>query len=164
MKLNRTFNRMAAPVVLALGLGAASTEAGRHKGDGQRLPAKASASAGKKLDRSAARQIGKASYYAHKFAGRKMADGTRMNPHADHAASKTLPLGTVARVTNLETGRSATVTIRDRGPYVAGRIIDLSPSTAEKIGITRENGVALVAVAPIALPAPGESPRRSLRS
>lgn len=105
-----------------------------------------------KLDRSGRKQVGKASYYARKLAGRKMADGTPMKPHADHAASKTLPLGTTARVTNLESGRSATVTIRDRGPYVPGRIIDLSPATAREIGITRQDGVAMVEVAPIEVP------------
>lgn len=86
------------------------------------------------------------------FAGRKMADGTRMHPESNNAASKTLPLGTTARVTNLETGRSALVTIRDRGPYIRGRIVDLSPSTAKKIGIDRKQGVAKVEVAPIAVP------------
>lgn len=105
-----------------------------------------------KLDRSGRKQVGKASYYARTLAGRKMADGTPMKPHANHAASKTLPLGTTARVTNLESGRSATVTIRDRGPYVPGRIIDLSPSTAREIGITRQDGVAMVEVAPIDVP------------
>jgi rare lipoprotein A len=81
-----------------------------------------------------------------------MADGTPMKPHGDNAASKTLPLGTTARVTNLETGKSATVTVRDRGPYVPGRIIDLSPSTAREIGISRQDGVAPVEVAPIEVP------------
>jgi rare lipoprotein A len=105
-----------------------------------------------KLDRSGRKQVGKASYYARKFAGRKMADGTPMKPHGDNAASKTLPLGTTARVTNLETGKSATVTVRDRGPYVPGRIIDLSPSTAREIGITPREGIAPVEVAPIEVP------------
>lgn len=105
-----------------------------------------------KLDRSGRKQVGKASYYARKFAGRKMADGTPMQPNGNNAASKTLPLGTTARVTNLESGKSATVVVRDRGPYVRGRIIDLSPSTAREIGITREQGVAMVEVAPIDLP------------
>lgn len=106
----------------------------------------------RKLDRSGRKQVGKASFYARKFAGRKMADGTPMKPHGDNAASKTLPLGTTARVTNQETGQSAVVTIRDRGPYVPGRIIDLSPATAEDIGLTREEGVAPVVVAPIEVP------------
>lgn len=105
-------------------------------------------------DFSAKKRMGKASFYASKFAGRKMADGGRMNPHGDNAASKTLPLGTTARVTNLETGKSAVVTIQDRGPYVPGRIVDLSPDTANQIGISHRKGVALVVVAPIAVPQP----------
>src|SRR4051794_3027476 len=58
-------------------------------------------------------QLGKASIYSHRFAGRRMANGERMDPRSDNAASKTLPLGTRARVTNLQTGRSAIVTIED---------------------------------------------------
>jgi rare lipoprotein A len=105
-------------------------------------------------DFSAKKRMGKASFYATKFAGRKMADGARMDPHGDNAASKTLPLGTTAKVTNLETGKSAVVTIQDRGPYVPGRIVDLSPETAKQIGISQRKGVALVVVAPIAVPQP----------
>jgi rare lipoprotein A len=104
------------------------------------------------LDRSGKKRVGVASVYAHRFVGRKMADGTRMSAHDDNAASRTLPLGTEARVTNLKTGRSATVTIQDRGPYVKGRIVDLSPATAERIGISREEGIAQVEVNPIRLP------------
>ena len=100
------------------------------------------------------KRIGQASVYAGKFAGKKMADGTKMNPHSDNAASKTLPLGTTAKVTNLQTGQSAKVTIRDRGPHVKGRILDVSPSTAHKIGITKHDGVAKVKVDPIAFPLP----------
>jgi rare lipoprotein A len=112
-----------------------------------------------KLDRSGRKRVGTASVYAHRFAGRKMADGTRMDPHDDNAASKTLPLGTEAKVTNLETGRSATVTIQDRGPYVKGRIVDLSPETAARIGITPREGVAKVEVAPIRVP-PADAERK----
>jgi rare lipoprotein A len=104
------------------------------------------------LDRSGRPRIGKASFYAQRFGGRKMADGTPMHLQGNNAASKTLPLGTTAMVTNLETGRSAIVTIRDRGPYVQGRIVDLSPSTAQKIGLEAHQGVAKVEVAPIAVP------------
>jgi len=109
------------------------------------------------LDHSGHKRVGKASFYARKFFGRKMADGTPMHPDADNAASKTLPLGTTAVVTNLETGQSAVVTIRDRGPYVKGRIVDLSPATAEQIGLARDQGVAKVEVAPIAVPQPDGS-------
>ena len=104
------------------------------------------------LDRSGRLRFGKASFYAGNFVGRKMADGTIMNPRADNAASKTLPLGTVAKVTNLETGKSAVVTIRDRGPYVDGRIVDLTPATAQKIGLAARQGVTRVVVAPIQIP------------
>lgn len=105
-----------------------------------------------KADRSGSRRVGVASFYADRFAGRKMADGTRMDPHGDNAASRTLPLGTRARVTNLQTGQSALVTIRDRGPYVRGRIVDLSPATARLVGITAKDGLAKVEVTPIELP------------
>jgi rare lipoprotein A len=106
------------------------------------------------LDLSGLRRTGIASFYADSFAGKVMADGRRMNPRSTNAASRTLPLGTVARVTNLETHKSAVVMIQDRGPYVKGRIVDLSPSTARRIGITRKKGIAKVSVAPIALPPP----------
>lgn len=112
------------------------------------------AAKGHRLDHSGRAQVGKASFYARKFAGRKMADGTPMDPRDDNAASKTLPLGTKALVTNLETGRSAVVTIQDRGPYIDGRIVDLSPATARQIGLTEQEGLALVEVAPIAVPQP----------
>jgi rare lipoprotein A len=104
------------------------------------------------LDRSGTKQVGKASFYASRYAGKTMADGTPMQLSSDNAASTTLPLGTTARVTNLQTGRSAMVTIRDRGPYVKGRIVDLSPSTARKIGISRKQGLAKVEVAPLTIP------------
>ncbi|HEX3837954.1 MAG TPA: septal ring lytic transglycosylase RlpA family protein [Steroidobacteraceae bacterium] len=99
-------------------------------------------------------RLGKASFYAASFYHRKMADGQRMDPHGANAASRTLPLGTSARVTNLSTGQSAIVHIQDRGPYVKGRQVDLSPTTARKIGITRRIGVAPVKVAPITVPLP----------
>lgn len=106
-------------------------------------------------DTTGKERIGKASFYAKFFSGRKMADGNIMDPRANNAASRTLPLGTIARVTNLESGKSAIVTIQDRGPYVHGRIVDLSPSTARNIGISRAQGIATVAVAPITVPLPG---------
>jgi rare lipoprotein A len=111
-------------------------------------------------DLSGCERTGIASFYADMFTGRKMADGTPMDPNADNAASRTLPLGTTAMVTNLETGQSAEVTIQDRGPYVKGRIIDLSPSTARQIGLDRQDGIATVVVAPIAVPLPDGGVKR----
>ena len=105
-----------------------------------------------RLDLSGRTRIGKASFYSAKFNGRKMADGSRMDPQADSAASKTLPLGTTAKVTNLETGKSTVVTIRDRGPHVPGRIVDLSPASARQVGIDHREGVSKVAVTPLSLP------------
>jgi rare lipoprotein A len=104
-------------------------------------------------DRSGKKRIGIASYYHTMFSGRKMADGHRFDPDGINAASKTLPLGTLARVTNLETNQTAVVRIQDRGPYVDGRLIDLSPRIAQSIGITHK-GLAKVAVTPIAVPMP----------
>ena len=120
----------------------------------------ATASAKLQPDLSGRTRFGIASFYAGMFAGREMADGTKMDPHGDNAASKTLPLGTTAIVTNTETGQSAQVTIQDRGPYVAGRILDLSVSTARKIGITQQKGIATVTVAPISVPLPDGSTKR----
>jgi rare lipoprotein A len=118
----------------------------------QEAPASQPAKAKPKLDRSGDTQVGKASIYSHKFTNKKMADGNRMDPHDDNAASKTLPLGTRAKVTNLETGQSTEVTIQDRGPYVKGRIVDLPPAKAAEIGLTSKKGVAKVEVAPIEVP------------
>ena len=106
------------------------------------------------IDRSGVKRVGKASFYANRFGGRKMADGTIMNLKDSNAASRTLPLGTTAKVTNLETGKSAVVTIQDRGPYAAGRIVDLSPATARSIGLSERKGVAKVAIVPIKVPLP----------
>ena len=83
-----------------------------------------------------------------------MANGAPMDPKGDNAASRTLPLGTKAKVTNVETGKTAVVTIEDRGPYVDGRLVDLSPGTAAKIGLTPKKGITKVVVAPIAVPLP----------
>lgn len=121
----------------------------------------ASSSSKKPSDRSGHKRVGNASVYAKKFAGRTMADGTTMDAHGDNAASKTLPLGTIAKVTNIGTGKSALVTIRDRGPYVKDRIIDLSPSTAQKIGISQNEGVSKVEVMPIKVPQKDDNSKRT---
>ena len=107
-----------------------------------------------KPDLTGKQRLGIASFYADNFGGKPMADGVPMNLDGNNAASRTLPLGTKAKVTNLETGKSATVVIEDRGPYVDGRIVDLSPATARKIGITRRQGISKVTVAPITVPQP----------
>src|SRR5437763_13007880 len=77
------------------------------------------------LDLSGHKRVGKASFYARRFFGRTMADGTPMDPAEDNAASKTLPLGTRARVTNLETRQCAVVPIQARAPHGKGRTVVL---------------------------------------
>jgi rare lipoprotein A len=78
--------------------------------------------------------IGYASWYGKHEQGRRMANGQRFDRHRFTAASRTLPLGTNIRVTNLKTGRSAVVTITDRGPWVKTRILDLAEAPAKYIG------------------------------
>lgn len=85
---------------------------------------------------------GKASYY---WQPQALASGGRFNPNAMTAAHKTLPFGTKVRVTNRNNGKSVVVTINDRGPYVAGRVIDLSRAAAQAISMTGA-GVASVSV------------------
>ncbi|MFN0257145.1 septal ring lytic transglycosylase RlpA family protein [Pedobacter ureilyticus] len=80
-------------------------------------------------------QTGKASYYADKFNGRKTASGVTFRNSKKIAAHKTLPFGTKVKVTNLSNGKSTKVVVQDRGPHVAGRIIDLSKKSAKKIGL-----------------------------
>jgi rare lipoprotein A len=89
-------------------------------------------------------QQGKASWYGPGFHGRRTASGEIFNRRAMTAAHRTLPFGTLVRVVNPRTGRSAVVRINDRGPYARGRIIDLSQASAEALGIS---GVAPVELA-----------------
>jgi rare lipoprotein A len=103
------------------------------------------------IDNSGRRQQGQASYYAKKFDGRKMANGEPLRLTSNAAASKSLPLGTVARVTNIKNGRSAVVEIQDRGPFRQGGVVDLTPSVASQLGLKRA-GLAPVIVSPISIP------------
>lgn len=86
---------------------------------------------------SAPPQTGHASWYAHKFQGRRTANGERYDGRALTAAHRTLPFGTYVRVTSLSTSKSIVVRINDRGPFVKGRIIDLSYAAATTLGLTR---------------------------
>jgi rare lipoprotein A len=105
------------------------------------------------IDHSGRNQKGHASYYAAKFAHRKTAGGNHMNPQANVAASKTLPLGTTAVVINLQNGKSARVRVEDRGPFVAGRVMDVTFKVAQELEMSK-NGVVPVEVKPIAVPQP----------
>ncbi|WP_249171893.1 septal ring lytic transglycosylase RlpA family protein [Erythrobacter sp. JK5] len=78
---------------------------------------------------------GVASFYGRKFHGRRTANGERFDMSALTAAHRTLPFGTLVRVTNPRNGREVTVRINDRGPFVRGRSIDLSRAAAEQLGM-----------------------------
>ncbi len=84
---------------------------------------------------------GKASYYGKKYHGRKTASGERFNMWAYTAAHRTLPFGAVLRVTNRKNRKQVTVRINDRGPFVSGRIIDLSYAAAKRIDMIRDGVV-----------------------
>ena len=90
-------------------------------------------------------ETGIGSWYGDEFAGRLTANGEIFDPDLVTAAHKTLPMPNVVRVTNLDNGKSLVVRINDRGPFVAGRIIDLSREAARLIGY-RDQGIARVRV------------------
>jgi rare lipoprotein A len=92
---------------------------------------------------------GLASWYGGKFHGRLTSSGEVFDTNTMTAAHKTLPFGTMVKVTNLENGKSAVVKINDRGPFVEGRIIDLSRAAAEEIGMVG-SGVARVSLTIVA--------------
>ena len=109
--------------------------------------------------RPARATTGQASYYADKFQGRPTANGERFDNGKLTAAHRTLPFGTKVRVTNLNNGRSVVVRVNDRGPFVRGRIIDLSQAAARRIDMVRA-GVVPVRVEPVG--AAGAAPGRAL--
>jgi rare lipoprotein A len=86
--------------------------------------------------------VGMASYYGNE-SGPRSASGARINPSALTAAHRSLPFGTKVHVTNQSNGREVVVTINDRGPFVGGRVIDLSTGAADAIGM-RGAGIARV--------------------
>ena len=131
-------HRLAGPALLLFGLAACATPP-------PAAPAPQPQASGPPVQR------GEASYYGPGFEGKRTASGERFDPDANTAASKTLPLGSVAEVTNLETGKSQRVRITDRGPYVKGRVVDVTPKVAERIGL-KHKGTAPVEVKPVSPP------------
>ncbi|MGQ9366060.1 septal ring lytic transglycosylase RlpA family protein [Azospirillum sp. A39] len=96
-------------------------------------------------------ETGVASWYGPGFHGRKTASGAVFDQDAMTAAHRTLPLGTEVRVIRIDDGRSVTVTINDRGPYIDGRVIDLSRRAAAKLDM-REEGIVPVRVTVVGEP------------
>ncbi len=93
--------------------------------------------------RAAYDEIGVASWYGGRHQGRRTASGARFDTAALTAAHRSLPFGTIVLVENFANGRRVALRITDRGPYVAGRIIDLSQAAARRLGLERR-GVGLV--------------------
>lgn len=90
--------------------------------------------------------IGKSSWYSVKCnGGTRTASGQKLNNNSNTAAHKTLPFGTLVRVTNLKNGKSEVVKITDRGPHIKNRIIDLTVGVAEKLGF-KNNGITTVKI------------------
>jgi rare lipoprotein A len=115
------------------------------------------------------RQTGVASWYGEAFHGKRTSSGTIYNMHEMTAAHKTLPLPSLVRVTNISNGKSVVVTVDDRGPFVKGRLIDLSYAAAKELDIVR-SGTAEVEVealggasgaGPVIVYSPGNSPSAS---
>ena len=92
---------------------------------------------------------GMASYYGNELAGNRTANGERFDPGELTAAHRTLPFGSMVRVTNMSTGDSVIVRINDRGPFSRGRVIDVSHAAAREIGMQR-SGTARVKLALLA--------------
>ena len=103
------------------------------------------------------KQRGTASWYGRKFHGRRTSNGETYNMYGISAAHKTLPFGTMVRVTNLENGRQLDIRINDRGPFAKGRIIDLSYGAAKKLGVVGP-GTAPVEIVALAAPVRRTSP------
>jgi len=110
-------------------------------------------------------QTGLASWYGGKFAGRPTASGETYNPAYLTGAHRSLPLGSLVRVHNLENDRNMVVRINDRGPFIRGRILDVSQAAAEVLGF-KDQGVVRVRITPVQPPpakaaatAPGATPQ-----
>jgi rare lipoprotein A len=101
-------------------------------------------------------ETGMASWYGAPFHNLKTSNGETYNMHAFTAAHRTLPLGTIIRVTNVKTGNSAIVRITDRGPFIKGRILDLSFAAAKKVDVWRA-GVSKVRLEVLKAPTPLDS-------
>lgn len=95
-----------------------------------------------------AQNVWHTSYYGQELAGRKTASGERFNPGALTAAHRTLPFGTKLRLTNVQNGRSVIVRINDRGPFIRGRMLDVSRGAASALGFVGQ-GTARLRVEPL---------------
>lgn len=98
-----------------------------------------------RAERPTRAEVGIASFYAHRFHGRRTASGARYDMNALTCAHPSAAFGTRLRVTDLESGRAVVVTVNDRGPFARGRVVDLSLEAARRLGIV-DRGLARVRV------------------
>jgi len=101
-------------------------------------------------------ETGMASWYGPPYHNRKGSNGEVYNMHAMTAAHRTLPLGSIVRVTNVKTGRSAVVRITDRGPFIEGRVLDLSLAAAKAVDVWQP-GIARVRLDVLKMPSPRQN-------
>jgi rare lipoprotein A len=101
-------------------------------------------------------ETGMASWYGAPYHNRRSSNGEVYNMHALTAAHRTLPLGSIVRVTNVKTGHSTLVRITDRGPFIEGRILDVSQAAAKKIDLLQA-GIAMVRIEVLRAPVPLDS-------
>ncbi|HMB77047.1 MAG TPA: septal ring lytic transglycosylase RlpA family protein [Kiloniellaceae bacterium] len=134
-----------AAVFLSGCAGPSARESGASASSGSLQPRAAADSATADSATAGRALVGEASWYGVPYHGRTTASGETFNMNAMTAAHKTLPFGTKVKVTNLANGRAVQVVINDRGPFVPGRIIDLSRAAADKIDMIKA-GVAKVRV------------------
>ena len=97
---------------------------------------------------AAAQSVGHASFYGKELAGRKTASGERFSPGGMTAAHRSLAFGTRLKLTNIRNGRSVVVRINDRGPFVRGRVLDVSLGAAQVLGFVA-NGTAQLRIEPV---------------
>lgn len=97
--------------------------------------------------------VGVTSYYHNSLHGNRTANGERYNRHSLTAAHRTLPFGTKVKVTDITTNKSVVVKINDRGPFVKGRVLDLSSAAADSLGIKKQ-GLAKVQIMVLSKPEP----------
>ncbi|MFZ4524256.1 MAG: septal ring lytic transglycosylase RlpA family protein [Chlorobium sp.] len=135
------FNISFFTILVAIGLAAGLIGAYNSANATDRVPLLSKESLLAKNGSSIAVTEGKASFYSDEFHGRKTANGETFNMDKLTAAHPSLPFGTWVKVTNLRNGRGVVVRINDRGPFIKGRIIDLSISAAKEIGIIKSGTV-----------------------
>ncbi|OWQ97737.1 septal ring lytic transglycosylase RlpA family protein [Sphingopyxis witflariensis] len=131
----RVFSAMLMPLLLTVSAAAQDAEITNDSAD-----------AAVQIDEETAIGGGMASYYGNELAGNRTASGERFNPGELTAAHRTLPFGSLVRVTNTSNGDSVVVRINDRGPFSHGRVIDVSHAAAREIGMHR-SGTARVKLA-----------------